>query len=760
MPTEQDPAPERESGHGGLPLVSVIVANRNAAPYLDDLFASVTRQSVPGIEILFIDDASTDDSLRIAQSWAAADARIRIAATSSPQGPAGARNRALDMARGHWIAIVDSDDIVHPDRLSILLAEARRSNATILADDMLAFDDAGRVAPYRLFGRLLQRGAVEIDARAFIMGNDSRRAALGYLKPLIRLDAIRRHGIRYDETLQVAEDYDLLLRLLLRGERLRVVPELTYFYRRHPRSVSHRITPAALQAMVEADRRLREWAGSSLTAGVTAALDARLKAIDAQRAAACVTTALKAGDIGEAWREAVRKPRGALLLARQVAAGRLGRLRARLAAPAQAPDKPAVCVLSRQRVTLGANGSSTYLIGICRGLKQAGYAVHLVSPSVATLGRMAILDMRRERVVFDRVVIRGCWSFGGIHVARDPRIHLRAMIGIADRLARKAGILVLSRYAKPAPYAVAQPWTTEDQLFVAREARGAADAILADYAFLTPGIPYVLRPRSPSAVVMHDLFSARPGLFAAVGAQDSVASLSATAEGRLLAGADMVIAIQADEAAAARRLVGAARPVLVVPMTMATVAAAQPGSGGSMLFVGSGTAPNVDGLRWFIEEALPRIRAARPDARLRVAGNVCSAIAGLPLPDGVELLGRVDDLAPLYAAAAVVISPLRAGSGLKIKLVEAMANGKAIVATSVTLQGVREAVEAAVDVADDAAAFGDAVLALLDDTSRRTLLGERALGAAVRHFTADGLAAVLQGFKAAGNECRQTARAA
>ena len=78
------------------------------------------------------------------------------------------------------------------------------------------------------------------------------------------------------------------------------------------------------------------------------------------------------------------------------------------------------------------------------------------------------------------------------------------------------------------------------------------------------------------------------------------------------------------------------------------------------------------------------------------------------------MLGRIDDLTPLYANAAVVISPLRGGSGLKIKLIEALGQGKAIVVTTTTLQGVADVIGSAVIVADDAQEFADGIRNLFE----------------------------------------------
>lgn len=725
------------------PLVSVIVANFNGERHLADALRSVLAQSLASIEVLFVDDASNDGSVAIAEAFARADPRLLILRLPSNVGPAAARNRALAMAQGQWVAVVDSDDIIHPDRLRRLVAAAEAAEADIVADDLLVFDDDHRTRPRRLLRGVLAAAPSWIDAQQYLRANClfARTAPLGYLKPLIRRELLNAWRIRYAEDLLIGEDYDLVLRLLVRGARFRLVPELLYFYRRHGGSISHRLSQAALHAMAGADARLRAWAGADAVAPLRAALDARLASIRVAAAAELAIAGLKARRPLSALAAFAREPRAVLIVARLAAPARLiARLRRpRPAAASAAPEgirRPVVCVLSRQRLTAGSSGSSAYLLSLCRALREAGFALHLVCPSPATLGRVPMLRVAGDRVLFERVAMRGTFRIGGLFIARDPRIALRAALGVADRLARRTGITLLSSLAQPAPYAMALPWTAMDCLFIAAEARGEADVVLADYAFLTPGIPYALRPGAASAVVMHDLVSSRPAAFAALGARDSIAALAAPAEAELLAGAGLVIAIQHDEAAAARRMLPPGRSVVVAPMAVEPVAAPQPGEGGGLLFVGSGTAPNVDGLRWFLAEVWPHIRAARPDARIIVVGAVCAAFAAGEWPAGATPLGRVPDLAAVYRCADVVVSPLRVGSGLKIKLVEALGQGKAVVATTVTAQGVIGLLRDAVALADTSEAFAAEVLHLLAAPELRGTRAAAALAVARESFSA------------------------
>ena len=129
---------------------------------------------------------------------------------------------------------------------------------------------------------------------------------------------------------------------------------------------------------------------------------------------------------------------------------------------------------------------------------------------------------------------------------------------------------------------------------------------------------------------------------------------------------------------------------------------------------------------------LAEIQQSRPNASLYIAGSVCDTLGHMPA--AIKLLNVVESLEDLYAMASVVISPLRAGSGLKIKLIEALSKGKAVVATSTTLQGVADMLTGCVQVADSAPIFASMVTDLLADESNRAELGANGISAISQHF--------------------------
>lgn len=107
-----------------------------------------------------------------------------------------------------------------------------------------------------------------------------------------------------------------------------------------------------------------------------------------------------------------------------------------------------------------------------------------------------------------------------------------------------------------------------------------------------------------------------------------------------------------------------------------------------LLFIGSlGYAPNVDGLRYFVDEVLPLIRADRPEVALTVVGAGLAADDRLHREPGVELVGFVEETAPYLATARAVVVPLRWGAGTRIKILEAFANRVPVVSTTLGAEG-------------------------------------------------------------------------
>lgn len=234
------------------------MANYQAGDKLVPAIESVLRQSLGDLELIVCDDASGDDSVAIIGQYMRDDARVSLIRADANGGPARCRNLALDAARGKWIAIVDSDDVIHPERFERLLAAATYAGADIIADDLLHFYEDGSPA-----GLLLEGGndhLFALDAAQWVMAGFDGSPALGYLKPMIRAETLG--SLRYDASLRIGEDYDLVLRLLLAGATMSILPEPYYLYRRHSGSISHRLAVADLEAMLISQTVMRAQLGT------------------------------------------------------------------------------------------------------------------------------------------------------------------------------------------------------------------------------------------------------------------------------------------------------------------------------------------------------------------------------------------------------------------------------------------------------------------------------------------------------------------
>jgi sugar transferase (PEP-CTERM/EpsH1 system associated) len=134
--------------------------------------------------------------------------------------------------------------------------------------------------------------------------------------------------------------------------------------------------------------------------------------------------------------------------------------------------------------------------------------------------------------------------------------------------------------------------------------------------------------------------------------------------------------------------------------------------------------PNVDAVLWFAQEVFPLIRRESPETRLWVVGkNPHPRLAPLAGDPAVALTGWVEDVRPYIAAAGVYVIPLRIGGGTRLKVLEAMAMGKAIVSTALGCEGFDLVRGQELVVADTPSEFAATVLALLRDPERRARLG-------------------------------------
>lgn len=288
-----------------VPLVSVVMANYRGARFLEESVRSVLDQSIENLELIVSDDGSDDASIEIIKKIALEDRRICLITGTGNTGPAATRNRALKTATGEWIAIVDSDDLMRRDRFELLIELGDANACDIVADDLTYFGDT-EIQKEGTLLRAANRQVSQFVTADLLIETEIQGSGLprlGYLKPLIRHSALK--GMIYDETLRVGEDFDLLLRLLLRGANLFVTSESYYLYRRHSASISHRLSERKVSAMMAAQQALE---GGDIPARTQRLLHLRRKALENLLAYQELVVRIKQRDLAGTAHSLIRRP--------------------------------------------------------------------------------------------------------------------------------------------------------------------------------------------------------------------------------------------------------------------------------------------------------------------------------------------------------------------------------------------------------------------------------------------------------------------
>lgn len=185
-------------------------------------------------------------------------------------------------------------------------------------------------------------------------------------------------------------------------------------------------------------------------------------------------------------------------------------------------------------------------------------------------------------------------------------------------------------------------------------------------------------------------------------------------------------------------------------------------SPGELLFAGSMThRPNVDAVLWLADEVLPRLWRHRPDARLTVAGPHPPPEVAALHGDRIRVVGQVPDMRPHLERAEVVLAPVRIGGGMRMKVLEAMALGKAVVTTPRGADGLGvEGRIPPVEVFDTAAGIAHATAALMSDAPARRILGRAARAFVTEHYGTAAYARRLERVYADAQEIARGRRAA
>jgi hypothetical protein len=259
-------------------------------------------------------------------------------------------------------------------------------------------------------------------------------------------------------------------------------------------------------------------------------------------------------------------------------------------------------------------------------------------------------------------------------------------------------------------------------------------AAIASYTWLAPALDH-MPPGTLRIIDTIDIQHERRDAAAAAGGNLEHVMCTREQERQELNRADVLLAIQAIEKATLESMCPDREVILTEHAHQVADYVPSPAHSRNILYIGNRYDPNVLGLRAILERVWPALRKACPSASLTVCGRVCEAFRK-PVP-GVNFAGQVADLAPYYTEAAVVLNPVPYGTGLKIKTVEGLAQGRCVVCTEAGTGGLGDPTALPLVIAEPGGEMVMQIMRLLQSSDERHMLERRAWDFARDRFSAE-----------------------
>lgn len=251
----------------GEPLVSIIVPVYNAEEYLKATLDCLCAQTLEPIEVILIDDGSTDSSGEICDRAAAEDRRFRVIHKANG-GVSAARNLGIDQARGKYVGFVDSDDMPDGRMFAVLVADIEDNAADlaicdtmfISAADQNVKPDMDPIGPPRVIDEFSRRCA------DFVFGPEERKSYCIWDK-LFRRDIIEEINLRYDQSLRIGEDTLFTLTYMFHCHRITVNDAKLYRHRIRQGSLMRSMIRDLCRQNIRKNRQLRAQAALAVNPG-------------------------------------------------------------------------------------------------------------------------------------------------------------------------------------------------------------------------------------------------------------------------------------------------------------------------------------------------------------------------------------------------------------------------------------------------------------------------------------------------------------
>ena len=389
---------------------------------------------------------------------------------------------------------------------------------------------------------------------------------------------------------------------------------------------------------------------------------------------------------------------------------------------------------------LNYDGSSTYLMDFLRYLQQKDFEIECILLDASPGGKLPwyVLPSTLRKIMN----ISARYNFRFSYILIKYRSWLDWLIAplwlvyvlLPEKikffyLVIKNKLRSIYRHVASSTDNQSQTWdalpTLEELNFVKSQfARFKPDVVIANYSWLGGVLDTLTHHKTVlKVIVTHDIIHQRVDLFKKAETVSNHSDWDWQKESTQLRKAQVLLAIHEEDARELKEMAPQS-DVICMPMSAVCHSHTVRQVPGRCLFVGSAADHNFYGLQWFLGNVWPIVVQSAPYCSLHICGTVSDLIRET-FPN-VRFLGRVDNLEPEYSAAEVCLVPLPVGSGLKIKLVEALSYGRACVSTSIGVQGLWDIAGSAVLVADTAENFAAAVHLLLTNPDKRQWMEEQA----------------------------------
>jgi len=211
------------------PLVSIVVPVFNAEMYLEKCLGSITKQEYPNLEVIVVNDGSSDASGEIIESYALNDSRY-IVYNQKNRGVSAARNKGISLAKGDYVTFIDADDVIHKVFIRRLVNDLLEKNADIVTTNKQSYS----MTDSEFLSISLGNDAViqEYTVDQALMSLYSGTLEKGHNGvQMLRRRLIIDNNLLYDTSMKICEDFDFLARAIVESNKVIYDPLDMYYYR-------------------------------------------------------------------------------------------------------------------------------------------------------------------------------------------------------------------------------------------------------------------------------------------------------------------------------------------------------------------------------------------------------------------------------------------------------------------------------------------------------------------------------------------------